>query len=174
MSGHGRRRAGRELLSLIGKLAHACKVVRVGRIFLRRMIDQSMRAKRLDHWIYLSSELSTDVGWWQAFLQVWNYRCMMQLSSPRPPEVTFVSDASGSWGCGASWGEQFKTDGTATTEKSHMNLLSKLFQSLYQMKSPCCSFGCFKCSWGSPSSVLLCPVDNLFLLRVPVAITSGL
>lgn len=27
----------RELLSLIGKLAHACKIVRVGRLFLRRM-----------------------------------------------------------------------------------------------------------------------------------------
>ena len=31
----------RQLLSLIGKLAHACKVVRVGRIFLRRLINLS-------------------------------------------------------------------------------------------------------------------------------------
>ena len=31
----------RELLSLIGKLSHACKVVVAGRLFLRRMIDTS-------------------------------------------------------------------------------------------------------------------------------------
>ena len=40
----------RELLSLIGKLSHACKVVCVGRSFLRRLIDRACKAKCLDHW----------------------------------------------------------------------------------------------------------------------------
>ena len=35
----------RELLSLIGQLQHACRVVRPGRTFLRRMITLSTRAK---------------------------------------------------------------------------------------------------------------------------------
>ncbi len=76
-----RKRACRkkEMLSLIGKLAHACKVVRVGRLLLRRMIDQSMKAKKLDHWIHLTAEFRADLAWWQAFLPVWNRRCMMRL-----------------------------------------------------------------------------------------------
>ena len=43
-----------ELLSLIGKLAHARKVVKHGRTFLRRMIDTAQRALQLDHWIHLT------------------------------------------------------------------------------------------------------------------------
>ena len=86
----------RELLSLIGKLAHACKVVRVGRLFLRRMINYSMKAKRLDHWIHLTEEFRADLGWWQAFLPVWNRRCMMQVVNHNAP---VFSDASGGWGC---------------------------------------------------------------------------
>ncbi len=49
-----RKCRNRELLSLIGKLAHACKVVRVGRLFLRRMIELASRAKRIDHWVHLN------------------------------------------------------------------------------------------------------------------------
>ena len=46
----------RELLGLIGKLAHAMKVVTSGRTFLRRMIDTSMSVKKLHHHIKLTSE----------------------------------------------------------------------------------------------------------------------
>ena len=41
----------RDLLSLIVRLAHACKVVLAGRSFLRRMIDLSTKVQSLDHWI---------------------------------------------------------------------------------------------------------------------------
>jgi len=34
-----------ELLSLLGLLNHACKAVRAGRSFLRRLIDESTKAK---------------------------------------------------------------------------------------------------------------------------------
>ena len=52
----------RQLLSLIGKLAHACKVVRVGRIFLRRLINLSMRASKLHHWLHISEEAQADLA----------------------------------------------------------------------------------------------------------------
>ena len=94
----------RELLSLIGKLAHACKVVRVGRIFLRRMIELATTAARLEHWLHLSAQFRADLSWWQAFLPAWNHRCMLYAAKrSRPPEVVLVTDASGSWGCGAVW-----------------------------------------------------------------------
>ncbi len=54
-----RRCRKRELLSLISQLAHTCKIVRVGRIFLRRLISLATRAKRLYHWLHMSQ----DVGW---------------------------------------------------------------------------------------------------------------
>ena len=39
----------RDLLSLIGLLSHACRVIRAGRTFLRRMIDISSVPKELNH-----------------------------------------------------------------------------------------------------------------------------
>ena len=44
----------RELLSLIGKLVHACKVVRVSRIFLRQMIDTAHSVRHLHYQIRLN------------------------------------------------------------------------------------------------------------------------
>ena len=51
----------RELPSLIGLLSHACKVVRAGRSFLRRLIDLSMVPKHLDHYVRLNSEAMSDM-----------------------------------------------------------------------------------------------------------------
>ena len=48
----------RALLSLIGKLSHAAKIVIPGRTFLRRMIDTACKARHLDHWIHLLRRLS--------------------------------------------------------------------------------------------------------------------
>ena len=94
----------RELLSLIGKLAHACKVVRVGRIFLCRMIDLSTTAAKLEHWIHLSAQFRADLSWWRVFLPTWNHRCMMYtVRGSQLPDVTIATDASGMWGCGAVW-----------------------------------------------------------------------
>ena len=64
---HKRRSKKRDLLSFIGKLAHACKVVTPGRIFLRRMIDTSCQVRRLDHWIVLNSDFKSDLHWWSVF-----------------------------------------------------------------------------------------------------------
>ena len=43
-----------ELLSLIGQLQHACRVVHAGRTFLQCMIDLSLMVRELDHWLYLN------------------------------------------------------------------------------------------------------------------------
>ena len=67
----------RELLSLIGQLQHACKVVRPGRTFLRRMIELSMVAKQLHHHICLNKGFQSDLEWWALFLPTWNGIAMM-------------------------------------------------------------------------------------------------
>ena len=51
----------RELLSLIGSLSHACKAVRAGRSFLRRLIDLSTTVKHLNHFVRLGASARSDI-----------------------------------------------------------------------------------------------------------------
>ena len=91
----------RELLSLIGHLQHACRVVPPGRSFLRRMIELSTKVKELHHHIRLNVGFCSDLQWWDLFLAEWNGMRMMACKSVTNPDATVISDASGHWGCGA-------------------------------------------------------------------------
>ena len=51
----------RELLSLIGKLNHAAKVVIAGRLFLRRMIGVAYSVRELHHWVHLNEGFRSDL-----------------------------------------------------------------------------------------------------------------
>ena len=95
----------KELESLIGHLNHACKVVRPGRTFLRRMIDlltatgaSSTRCPH--HHIRLNREFRSDLAWWRLFLDPWNGIGLLQ-DARIVSGLEVTSDASGSWGCGA-------------------------------------------------------------------------
>ena len=44
----------RDLLSLIGVLSHACKVIKAGRSLVRRLIDLSKVVKYPDHFVRLN------------------------------------------------------------------------------------------------------------------------
>jgi len=52
----------KDLLSLIGHLAHAAKVVPLGRTFIRRMLDVAHSKKSLHHWVYLNKDFKSDFG----------------------------------------------------------------------------------------------------------------
>ena len=91
----------RQLLSLIGQLQHACKVIWVGRTFLRRMIDLSMVAKKPHQRIRLSKGFRSDLLWWDTFLEDWNGVAVFTSLYQSPPAAVLTSDASGGWGCGA-------------------------------------------------------------------------
>ena len=93
----------RQLLSLIGCLAHATKVVILGRIFLRRMIDLSAKAKQLHHWVDLNQEFRSDLLWWKLFLSKWNGTSMLRVHGSGPQDETCSTDASGKWGYAAVW-----------------------------------------------------------------------
>ena len=58
----------RELLSLIGKLSFACKMVPSGRIFLHRLIDLSTSVEKLHHHLPLTREAKLNMQWWLHFL----------------------------------------------------------------------------------------------------------
>ena len=73
----------RELLSLIGQLQHACKVVRAGRTFLRRMIDLSMVAKKTHHSIRLNKAFQSDLLWWTHSWRIgMGCRCSLACTGP--------------------------------------------------------------------------------------------
>ena len=91
----------RELQSLIGVLAHASKVVRSSRVFLRRLIDLCTSTNDPDYFIRLNVEARSDIEWWYQFIRQWNGRSMIPLPKLQP--FVLVSDASGNWGCGAYW-----------------------------------------------------------------------
>ena len=101
----------RELESLVGSLNHACKVVRPGRTFLRRMIDLlaatgSTTDHRPHHHIRLNREFRADLAWWRLFLRPWNGVGLIDVTSSHPG-IELSSDASGSWGCGAWCGTKW-------------------------------------------------------------------
>ena len=68
-SGTCRKRA---LLSLIGKLAFAAKVIPAGRIFVRRFLDASTKVTALHHHIRVSAAMRADLDWRLAFAAKWN------------------------------------------------------------------------------------------------------
>ena len=94
----------RELESLIGLLHHAARVVRPGRSFLHRLISLLCGERLNDHFIRLIKEAFADVYWWLTFMKLWNG---ISIFSTGGPTIQLVSDASGSWGCGAFSGHEW-------------------------------------------------------------------
>ena len=93
----------RELLSLIGKLAFACKVVPPGRLFLHRLIDLSTTAKQLHHHITLNRAARADLAWWHHFLPSWpGTSLLLQSQWTLAPDMELYTDAS-NLGYGAYW-----------------------------------------------------------------------
>lgn len=95
---HRRNATKREILSLVGVLQHAAKVVRPGRTFVSRMYSIAAAVQELDYYTRLNKEFRSDLHWWHLFLGNWNGICF--LPSPSIPTITVQTDASGSWGCG--------------------------------------------------------------------------
>ena len=91
----------REISSLVGLLQHAAKVVRPGRMFVRRMYSVALRVRELDYFTRLNQGFRSDLYWWHIFLQDWNGVSLLQQAGTVRPHMTLHTDASGTWGCGA-------------------------------------------------------------------------
>ena len=89
----------RQILSLVGVLQHAAKVVRPGRIFVRRMYSVAANVNEMDHFTRLNKGFRSDLFWWHMFANEWN-GCSVIAGVPHPQSI-IQTDASGSWGCGA-------------------------------------------------------------------------
>lgn len=89
----------RKLESLVGKLAHASKVVKPGKTFMRRMFELLRGVRRPYHHIRLNLSFQSDLLWWDRFLALWNGCSMIPVDQGQATHIW--TDASGSFGCGA-------------------------------------------------------------------------
>ena len=111
----------RDLLSLIGTLQHAAKVVRPGRAFIRRMIDLSMVRSHPSATLRLNREFRADLEWWFQFAANWNGVSILAPAKASVPDGLITSDASGSWGCGAYHNQRwFQLQWTQSTINWHI------------------------------------------------------
>lgn len=97
----------REILSLVGLLQHATKVIRCGRTFVGRMYQAATKVKQLSFYTRLTKEFRSDLYWWHFFLASWNGLSLLRSSKPGQTDCCIQTDASGSWGCGALFGLQW-------------------------------------------------------------------
>ena len=84
----------RELLSLVGSLAFASKVVKSGRTFVRRLIDLAYSVSRLGHHISLNRNARADIQWWIDFLPSWNGIELIQHDLRTSSDLSLFTDAS--------------------------------------------------------------------------------
>ena len=89
----------RELESLVGKLAHAAKVVKPGKRFMLRMFELMTGPRRPYHRLRLNLSFRSDLMWWHCFLSSWNGCRMIPADQTRA--IHIWTDASGLFGCGA-------------------------------------------------------------------------
>ena len=91
----------RELESLLGHLQHAATVIRAGRTFVRRLIELLAVFEKREHWVRLNDSMRSDLTWWLTYMEGWNGISVLPIAGA--PTVPLVTDASGTWGCGAHW-----------------------------------------------------------------------
>ena len=105
----GRTRAQkREILSLVGSLQHATKVVRCGRAFVSRMYAVAAKLRELHFYTKLNVVFRSDLCWWHTFLTDWNgYSLLRWDDSFWAHDQLMQTDASGAWGCGSFWNGQW-------------------------------------------------------------------
>lgn len=82
----------KELERLAGLLAHACKVVRGGRTFSRRVYDMVASCKERGHKTRLNAEFRKDVMWWVEFVSTFNGKA--KIIPTEAPTIAIYSDAS--------------------------------------------------------------------------------
>lgn len=70
----------KDLQLLVGKLAHACKVVWPGKTFLRQMFELLAGTRKSHHFIRLNAAFQSDVRWWETFMGSWNGISLLNLS----------------------------------------------------------------------------------------------
>ena len=123
-----KRATKKELQQFIGKLNWACRVVRGGRTFLRRLINATMKLKATHHRTWLNAEVRADIAWWASGLDYFHGSTSF-VSDIRPPSSELITDACRVAGGGIYEHDWFFTDFHSDFPEyvnSHINCLELL------------------------------------------------
>ena len=97
-----------ELLSLLGHMQYASRVIIPGRSFVSRLLEAARGARRLHHHVTLSKDCKEDLRVWHIFLKHWNgVSLFLDISCTKSADLTLFTDASGSQGFGAYYHVQW-------------------------------------------------------------------
>lgn len=102
-----KRATRRELLSLVGFLAHACRCVPPGRGFMRRILDAAYSVERAEHRVRITRAVRADLLWWAVFAPRWNGSFPILPPVPATEEGPTLSTDSSRRGMGAVWGTEW-------------------------------------------------------------------
>jgi hypothetical protein len=92
----------KQLLSLLGHLAFASRVVKAGRAFVARLIEASCSRRDLHDFITISYECREDIGVWLQLIETWNGVSMMgDEAFTAASALTLYTDSSSTVGFGA-------------------------------------------------------------------------
>ena len=84
----------RQLLSLIGKLSFASRVVRTGKAFISRLLHATKRASALHHHVKLTHDAKADLRWWSLCMRSHNGVSFYNPSWAHEGVVDVYTDAS--------------------------------------------------------------------------------
>ena len=100
----------KELLSLLGKLNFAARVVPPGRTFMRRLFDRAYSVRAAHHHVDISADCRRDLQWWRWLLTNWNgCSFFLQGQWTAAPDLHLFTDAARSHGFGAVYGSHWLT-----------------------------------------------------------------
>lgn len=143
----------RELQSLLGHLNFACRVIKPGRCFLRRLYDKTSGISGKHHYIKLSNDCRADIQLWYEFIHDYN-GCTL-LTGDRfisNQTMNLFTDSAGSKGFGIVHSNDW-TFGSfpILIQKLHINILE-----LYPIALAVVMFGHL---WSGKNVLFIC--DNL-------------
>ena len=93
----------KELESLVGKLAHASRVVPPGKTFLQGFFELVKGIRRDFHHIWMNAAARSDIYWWSVLAQIWNGVSLIRELGKEEVDYEVLTDASGRFGCGNGW-----------------------------------------------------------------------
>lgn len=97
----------KEMQSLIGSLSFACRAIRPGRPFCRRLIDSLSGAKKPHHFIKITNGMKEDMSMWLMFFNSYNGISVFQNTLwVRDSALHLYTDAAG--GSGRGFGAYFE------------------------------------------------------------------
>ena len=153
----------RNLLSLLGHLVYASRVIIPGRTFMSRLFEAAKKVKKLDHRVTLTSDCKEDLRMWEHLLEHWNGISMFLDNAPiSADDLALFTDASGTRGYGGYYqGNWFASAWDPGLLQSIESELSIAFQELYPIVVAAMLWGN---TWSRKRILFHC--DNLAVVHI--------